>query len=258
MSLHALAKAGKPGQPWLVFLHGFSGDNREWQTVGEPFSDYGRLYVDLPGHGGSAHILVTCFADVSEQLSRTLNSYNIQKYWPIGYSLGGRVAMYHACHRPEGVLGAIVEGGHPGLTDESARRERERNDARWATRFREEPLNDVFNDWYQQPVFASLSADRRAELVALRCQNNGEALAAMLEATSLARQPDLRPALGARTFPFYYVCGEFDAKFRAIGEEIATSCQLIAAAGHNAHRDNPAAMIACLASVLRLTIKDPL
>ncbi|EGE7762943.1 2-succinyl-6-hydroxy-2,4-cyclohexadiene-1-carboxylate synthase, partial [Escherichia coli] len=56
MILHAQAKHGKPGLPWLVFLHGFSGDCLEWQEVGEAFADYSRLYVDLPGHGGSAAI----------------------------------------------------------------------------------------------------------------------------------------------------------------------------------------------------------
>ncbi len=49
MILHAQAKHGKPGLPWLVFLHGFSGDCHEWQEVGEVFADYSRLYVDLPG-----------------------------------------------------------------------------------------------------------------------------------------------------------------------------------------------------------------
>ena len=58
MILHAQAKHGKPGLPWLVFLHGFSGDCHEWQEVGEAFADYSRLYVDLPGHGGSAAISV--------------------------------------------------------------------------------------------------------------------------------------------------------------------------------------------------------
>lgn len=47
MILHAQAKHGKPGLPWLVFLHGFSGDCHEWQEVGEAFADYSRLYVDL-------------------------------------------------------------------------------------------------------------------------------------------------------------------------------------------------------------------
>lgn len=47
MILHAQAKHGKPGLPWLVFLHGFSGDCHEWQEVGEAFADYSRLYLSL-------------------------------------------------------------------------------------------------------------------------------------------------------------------------------------------------------------------
>jgi 2-succinyl-6-hydroxy-2,4-cyclohexadiene-1-carboxylate synthase len=38
----------------------------------------------------------------------------------------------------------------------------------------------------------------------------------MLEATSLAVQPDLRAALRARDFPFDYLYGERDEKFAAI------------------------------------------
>ncbi|MBV7406216.1 2-succinyl-6-hydroxy-2,4-cyclohexadiene-1-carboxylate synthase [Enterobacter sp. ENT03] len=252
MILHARAETANPDQPWLVFLHGFSGDHREWQPVGEHFRDYSRLYVDLPGHGGSAEIPATDFAQVSVLLSNTLHSYNILSYWLIGYSLGGRLGMYHACAQPQGLAGLIVEGAHPGLTDAEARRQRAENDARWAARFHDEPLEAVFRDWYQQPVFASLNADARRALVTLREHNNGAALAAMLNATSLSRQPDLRAALHARTFPFYYLCGEHDAKFRAIGDELAAPCLLIAAAGHNAHRENPAAVADRLAHILRL------
>ena len=77
MILHAQAKEGQTGFPWLVFLHGFSGDCQEWQTVGEAFQDYSRLYIDLPGHGGSADISVSGFDDVSVLLRNTLLSYNI-------------------------------------------------------------------------------------------------------------------------------------------------------------------------------------
>ncbi|EFA8886542.1 alpha/beta fold hydrolase, partial [Escherichia coli] len=97
MILHAQAKHGKPGLPWLVFLHGFSGDCLEWQEVGEAFADYSRLYVDLPGHGGSAAISVDGFDDVTDLLRKTLVSYNILSFWLVGYSLGGRVAMMAAC-----------------------------------------------------------------------------------------------------------------------------------------------------------------
>ncbi|BBS11249.1 TPA: 2-succinyl-6-hydroxy-2,4-cyclohexadiene-1-carboxylate synthase [Klebsiella aerogenes] len=250
MTLNAAVESCQPGYPWLVFLHGFSGDRDEWRTVGEAFPAWPRLYLDLPGHGGSADIAVDGFTGVSELLQATLNSYNILDYWLVGYSLGGRVAMNFACQPRAGLRGLIVEGGHPGLQDEASRQARLINDSAWAERFRREPLAQVFADWYQQPVFASLDAAQRASLVALRRRNNGATLAAMLEATSLARQADLRPSLQARDFPFHYLCGERDAKFRAIAQALAADIHIIHHAGHNAHRDNPAAVIACLAQFL--------
>ena len=150
MILHAQAKHGKPGLPWLVFLHGFSGDCHEWQEVGEAFADYSRLYVDLPGHGGSATISVDGFDDVTDLLCKTLVSYNILNFWLVGYSLGGRVAMMAACQELAGLCGVVVEGGHPGLQNAEQRAERQRSDRQWAQRFRTEPLTAVFADWYQQ------------------------------------------------------------------------------------------------------------
>ena len=117
MILHAQAKHGKPGLPWLVFLHGFSGDCHEWQEVGEAFADYSRLYVDLPGHGGSATISVDGFDDVTGLLCKTLVSYNILNFWLVGYSLGGRVAMMAACQELAGnatMLFYMTEEGQEG------------------------------------------------------------------------------------------------------------------------------------------------
>ncbi|ENE48146.1 thiamine pyrophosphate enzyme, C-terminal TPP binding domain protein, partial [Escherichia coli P0302293.8] len=45
------------------------------------FADYSRLYVDLPGHGGSAAISVDGFDDVTDLLRKTLVSYNILDFW---------------------------------------------------------------------------------------------------------------------------------------------------------------------------------
>lgn len=258
MILSGVQQAGKSGYPWLVFLHGFSGDCREWQRVGEGLSDYPRLYLDLPGHGGSLNIGVTGFNEMSRLLTRTLLSYNILKFWLIGYSLGGRIAMFHACQQPKGLLGVIVEGGHPGLQDADARNARLASDRHWATRFRTEPLEKVFTDWYQQPVFASLTDAQREALITLRSQNNGATLAMMLEATSLAVQPDLRPALSARDFSFDYIYGERDEKFAALAAEVNAVRHAIPDAGHNAHRENPDAVIASLAQILRYRIKDTL
>jgi 2-succinyl-6-hydroxy-2,4-cyclohexadiene-1-carboxylate synthase len=241
-----------------VFLHGFSGDNREWQAVSETLAAFPRLFLDLPGHGGSASLSISSFDEMDALLRATLVRYNIQHYWLVGYSLGGRVAMYHACQQPEGLCGVVVEGGHPGLSDETSRCERLASDRQWAIRFRQQPLAEVFDAWYRQPVFASLSEPQRTALVALRSQNNGITLAAMLEATSLAQQPDLRSALQTLSIPVHYLHGEYDSKFQALATQVTRHCHAIPAAGHNAHRENPVAVVETLARILRLEIKDTL
>ena len=110
MSLHARCEKGQSGYPWLVFLHGFSGDSREWQTVGAAFSAYPQLYIDLPGHGGSREVRVSGFAEVSLRLAETLAHYHVRDYWLIGYSLGGRIALFFAGQPRRGLCGLVVEG----------------------------------------------------------------------------------------------------------------------------------------------------
>lgn len=251
MILHAVATSGRRADlPCLVWLHGFLGCGQEWAEFQEAFADWPQLRVDLPGHGGSVDIAVDGFPAVDALLCKTLLSYNILNYLLVGYSLGGRVAMYHACQGNNvGLRGLIVEGGNPGLADCEARKKRQAADRGWAQRFLHEPLTDVLHDWYQQPVFSSLSHAQREELIALRGHNNPVTLAMMLEATSVGGQPDLHASLQKLRVPFHYVCGERDAKFRRVAESLNLKPHLIPAAGHNAHRENPAAFRSCLLSI---------
>lgn len=250
MILSAQIKDGQPGRPWLVFLHGFSGDCREWQSIGASFCEYPQMYIDLPGHGNSSGIHVDGFEDTALLIRQTLAHYGVREFFLIGYSLGGRIAMFTACKELAGIKGLIVEGGHPGLQDQEAKEKRRLSDQAWAKRFRTEPLPKVFADWYQQPVFSSLTQKERSALIALRSRNNGEPLAAMLESTSLSAQPDLRQELKNRTFDFHYLCGEKDAKFRALAQELSSDVRVIEGAGHNAHRENPEAVAEVLANIL--------
>ena len=253
MILHAVPHLGhRSTLPWIVWLHGFLGSHQEWQEFEPHFPDWSQLRIDLPGHGGSADVRVQNFAGVDSALRNTLKHHGVDSYWLVGYSLGGRIAMYHAS-RPEskGLRGLVVEGGHPGLNGEAEREARALSDAHWAQRLMHENFQAVLNDWYQQPVFRSLSREQRAELVALRVQNNPQALARMLEATSLASQPDLREPLSRLAVPFHYLCGERDEKFRAVAAELRSSLALISGAGHNAHREAPAAFSSALLTLFR-------
>ncbi|GBU12252.1 2-succinyl-6-hydroxy-2, 4-cyclohexadiene-1-carboxylate synthase [Enterobacterales bacterium] len=229
------------GKPWLIFLHGLLGRGDDWQPLMPWLSNWPCLLIDLPGHGASADITAAGFADVSQQLSSTLQQQSIHDHWLIGYSLGGRISLYHASHGDtHGLCGVIVEGAHPGLKSLRDRQQRHHHDQLWATRFRFQPMAEVLQRWYRQPVFSDLSDEQRQQLVALRINNNPSTLAAMFTATSLAVQPCLRERLSRLALPVVWLCGSHDSKFITLAQQANFPLRLIANAGHNAHRANPA------------------
>lgn len=247
---------GDQSRPWLVWLHGLLGSGEDWSPILPWFADWPQVTLDLPGHGGSTSIEITDFDEASQGLSRTLAALKIQRYVLIGYSLGGRIALYHACRdRHTGLCGLFVEGAHPGLVDWSAREQRLQHDLEWARRFSQRSMAGVLAEWYRQPVFSDLTAAQRWQLCGRRGNNNGVAVAGMLSATSLAHQPDLLPELQALSLPFGYLCGERDEKFSALARQGRLPISLVPGTGHNAHQGNPPAFTSLLLSQLAPLIK---
>ena len=248
------AAAGGKGRPALVFLHGLLGSGRDWRQVVDilaPF--YYCLTLDLPGHGHSRLLSPSGFEEVNRQICRTLEHRNIGSYVLIGYSMGARLAMYHACFPEPGcrsrLAGLVVEGGHFGLPP-ADRAARLANDEKWACRFASEPIAQVLADWYRQPVFSSLNHDQRQSLIARRSDNQGSAIAQMLPATSLARQPLLQSILAGLELPVHYICGENDKKFKDLAEQSGLSLTVIPEAGHNVHAEQPDAFAMALKQFL--------
>ncbi len=261
--------------PRLVLLHGLLGSAQDWQPLLQALPASLRqqaLALDLPGHSPAAGSAVD-FAHWPAWLDQRLKAHQVGDFILLGYSLGGRLALHYSAtsysatteaattdaatsvNRPR-LHGLIVESGHPGLAGIDERRLRARHDARWVRRFWREPFTEVLADWYQQPVFAELDALQRQQLIALRGLQDGRAIARMLAATSLARQPDHRTWLGDSVLPTLWLSGARDQKFSALACQLARDCPRLAAdqiahAGHNVHRDAPEAMAARLQAWLR-------
>ncbi|YCH29415.1 2-succinyl-6-hydroxy-2,4-cyclohexadiene-1-carboxylate synthase [Erwinia sp. D4-22] len=253
MILHARWQGHRrSSKPTLVWLHGFLGNQQDWLPVQQAFIDWPMLSIDLPGHGGSCAQRVSGFPELSERIGATLHHYHIRHYWLIGYSLGGRTAMYYACRAAQpGLCGLVVEAGHPGLAHEEQRQARFAHDTLWMNRFRQLPLPAALRAWYRQPLFNELTEQQRNALVSQRSAGDGHALAAMLQATSLSRQPNLLPELQQLPVPFSYLCGEWDNKFIQLALQARLPLHTIPAAGHNAHRVSPAAFSDRLTQLLR-------
>lgn len=230
---------GQQGMP-VVFLHGLLGSQHDWAPIVtrlQKTTTIRSLVIDLPGHGESVQCIENREA-MREALHQTLQQQlGNQSFYLVGYSLGGRICLdYIKNISNKHLRGVILEGSHVGLTSETERQARAKQDYYWAERFTNQPLNWVLNDWYQQPVFADLSADKRSAFIQKRQHNNGNAVASLLLATSLATQPRYLPPYSV---PYLWLIGEHDVKFRQLADTHHLSYRLISAAGHNTHQANP-------------------
>lgn len=236
----------KEEMPTLVFLHGLLGSGEDWQACIKHLDSFPTLTLDLPGHGQSQTVKCDGFESVCQHIIDTLYSA-LSPNQPIilvGYSLGGRIAMYGVAKYlfdQLNLVKVIIEGGNFGLQDEESRVQRWLSDSKWAERFNSEPIEQVLSDWYQQSVFSSLNHEQRQTLIAKRSANLGASIGQMLLATSLAKQPPLLPELSRSGIDIHYICGERDSKFSQLAKQSGLSFCQVAQAGHNVHHEHPKA-----------------
>lgn len=226
----------------LIFLHGLLGTKDDWQKVIENLPHFRCIALNLPFHGDAKHLEVSNFEETAQYLSAQIQSaVKNAPYFLVGYSLGGRIALYYALQAQveKGKLqGVMLEGSNFGLKTEEEKQARRRNDETWAQRFMHEPAEMVLADWYQQPVFAHLTAEQRQSLIAIRKSHCGANIGKMLLATGLANQPDFSGKVRSNSVPFFYFCGERDHKFRQLAAQVGLNVTLIPNAGHNSHLEN--------------------
>ncbi|MCA8863018.1 MULTISPECIES: 2-succinyl-6-hydroxy-2,4-cyclohexadiene-1-carboxylate synthase [unclassified Halomonas] len=228
--------------PTLVLLHGLLGNGQDWVEVIADLEGINCLALDLPGHGQNHQVQVTSFEAFHHWLSDMLITRGVSRYCLLGYSLGGRLALYHASRQPSGLEALWLESAHPGLSA-SERAGRIAHDERWALRFEQEPLEDVLIDWYQQPVFADLTEAQRRRQIQRRLANRGPAVAQMLRSTSLGQQPSFWQWLENTRLPVSYFSGQRDAKFHTLATHLATMAphlrHITLEGGHNLHAEQP-------------------
>ncbi|MGC7590935.1 2-succinyl-6-hydroxy-2,4-cyclohexadiene-1-carboxylate synthase [Bisgaard Taxon 46] len=230
----------------FVFLHGLLGSKEDWQNVIEKLPHFHCIALDLPLHGEAIDYEVTNFSQTCQYLEQQLQQkVGDQSFYLVGYSLGGRIALYYALEyltsaawQPH-LKGLILEGANLGLSSLEEKQARWQQDQQWATRFAKEPAHLVLNDWYQQAVFSHLKQAERDILIEKRIKYCGKNISQMLNATSLEKQPDLKQRAQTFALPIYYFCGEYDVKFKHIALESKLNLILIKGAGHNAHSEQP-------------------
>ena len=249
-SLHYNGVEVGAGEP-LVLLHCFTGSAANWRTLTQAFAgDFRTLAIDLPGHGSSdapddpeRYSMMRIAADLNELL-RELNA--APACW-IGYSMGGRLALFIAATYPHLVRQLVLESASPGLATAAERATRQAQDEALAQRIESEGVAAFVNHWERLPLFDSqsrLAAEERAALRAQRLDNRATGLANSLRGMGAGAQPSLWPRLMDIDRPVLLITGELDEKFVGINRQMSAvlpSAELRIApkAGHAVHLEQP-------------------
>ena len=238
--------AGGTGMPCIFMLHGFLGSGKDWRHCADKLqSRYACFMPDLPGHGATTALdnAPHTFEDIAGQLAEAAIRIRTGPIHLVGYSMGGRLALYLALHYPDLFNSAVIVSSSPGLRTEEERARRRESDDRLAER-----LNDDFEgfleEWYNMPLFESLrNHSLFPEILERRRENNPVALAPALRQLSTGRQPSLWDKLTENKLPTGFFMGEKDTKYVEIARQMVNLCPdseqfIFPDCGHTLHIEN--------------------
>ena len=244
---HYQSGGNRQGQP-LLFLHGFMGDCQEFAQILPYFwDDFYCLVIDLPGHGQTEVMGDNSNYGMEKTaiaLINFLDYFQLSKIGLIGYSMGGRLALYLVLHFPEKFSHLILESASPCLKSAIARKKRIEHDAQWIKKLKNENFSEVLSEWYQQSLFDSLrKLPDFPDLFARRLNNSPEKLAKSLQYLGTGQQISLWEKLPQGSVPLLLLVGGQDHKFVAINQKIAVDypqaqLEVFSHCGHNLHLED--------------------
>ena len=95
--------------PALIILHGVFGSGENWFTVAKKFSDNFHVFLpDQRNHGRSPHSDEFSYPILVQDLKDFADQQGLKKFFLIGHSMGGKVAMRFAAQYPERLAGLVV------------------------------------------------------------------------------------------------------------------------------------------------------
>lgn len=242
------ATAGDPSRPALLLLHGFTGSHASWNGLMARWaSEYFVIAPDLPGHGKTA--IPDTPQDLSmrvtaERLAELLDYLSIAKAAVLGYSMGGRLALYFAWRHPELLWALVLESASPGLSREEDRQTRRHSDRALADTLEEKGLDWFIPYWADQALFRSQSASVRESENRIRRTQSPYGLAQSLRGAGTGEQEPLWEHLSSLLMPVLLVTGTLDHKFSATAQQMSAAIQEVlwvpvSEAGHTVHGEQP-------------------
>jgi 2-succinyl-6-hydroxy-2,4-cyclohexadiene-1-carboxylate synthase len=247
-------------RPKVVFLHGFMGCGDDFlPIINALLPNVCCLTVDLPGHGQTEVLDSVGYGmgAIAPALINLLQALNFTPCHLMGYSMGGRLALYLACQFPQQFLSLFLASASPGLATETERALRQQQDEILATELESEHWPTFLARWYAQPLFDTLRhSPQFDEMVQRRLHKHPRLLAQALRGFGTGVQPSLWNEMAALAMPITLMVGDRDRKFVEINQSMAVrqplaQLKILSDCGHAAHVEDPAAFAEALEVHLR-------
>lgn len=264
------SREGMVQPPTLVLLHGFTGSTANWAHQQAVFAaHYRTIVVDLLGHGQTEAPADPARYSMEQSASDLAGLLTTIAPGPVnllGYSMGGRLALYFAAHYPYLVQSLILESASPGLADDEARQERIHSDGELADAIEAGGMAAFVERWEKLPLFVTqqtLPPTVQSQLHEQRLQNRPQGLANSLRGMGTGRQPSLWEQLTTLSVPALLLAGELDQKFKVIAQQMATylpkaTVTIVPEAGHTIHLEQPQAFQEHVLNFLMTAASSPM
>ncbi|MCX6151716.1 MAG: 2-succinyl-6-hydroxy-2,4-cyclohexadiene-1-carboxylate synthase [Ignavibacteriales bacterium] len=252
-----------PTKKVILFLHGFTGSCKDWNDIIPKLpSEFQVITIDLIGHGksDSPQVISHYTSDaITSQIHAIIQKLSLTEIILIGYSMGGRAALWYTVTHPEKVNGLILESTTPGIIDEKLRSERKNNDERLAEFIEKEEVEKFVDYWMSLPLFASQRQLKQEILEKIRndkLNNRKTGLANSLRGFGQGVMPHLWSKLEHINCNVLLITGQLDKKFSDINSLMASSLsnvnhQIVSNAGHNVHLEKPEVFVSLINSFIK-------
>ena len=163
---------------------------------------------------------------------------------PVGYSMGGRLALHLAVREPERFAALVTLGASGGIDHPGERRRRRAADEELAAWMERSRIEEVVARWERLPVFAGQPEELLERQRAGRLTHDPRLLAQLLRSAGQGALPSVSADLARVPAPVLALAGERDRRYVEAGARIARiaphgATLTVSGAGHAAHLERP-------------------
>ncbi len=256
ISYHFEIHQEKQELPNLVLLHGFMGSGKSFQHLIPDLKTFcNPITIDLLGHGETEGSEMHYRFSAKEQIADVNKLISEQLHLPLfllGYSMGGRLALHLALHRPDLYKGLILESTTFGIESKQERQARQELDATRADSIMGN-FEQFLQSWKNMPMFSSSAQNIEIETQHFEIQREQNPLWMnnSLLGFGTGTMPCVKDKLASIPTHVQLLAGAKDFKFVGIMNAMLkdlndAKLDVIKDSGHRVHLDQPEAYISII------------